>query len=99
MATQVAFRKVTPDRLLVEVLEYEGYPLLFLAKDVPAAKGRPIQVLGLVLREINSPTYTWFYEYDPLPSTVSRVELHNWLLSHGYLPGVFDQYGNFRQAA
>jgi hypothetical protein len=99
MGVQVPFRKVTLDRLLLEVLDYQGHALLVLAKDTPSATGRPIQVLGIVLREINSPTYTWFYEYDPLPEALSRIELNRWLLAHSYLPGMFDQYGNFRQAA
>jgi len=95
---RIAFRKATPDRLLIEVLDYRDQQLLVLAKDTPASKARPVQVLGLVVREVNSPTYTWYYEYTPLPSTVSRSDLERWLSQHGYSQGTFDQYGNFRAA-
>jgi len=95
---RIAFRKATPDRLLIEVLDYDGQQLLVLASDSPASKARPVQVLGLVVREVNSPTYTWYYEYTPLPSTVSRSQLVDWLAHHGYAQGTFDQYGNFRAA-
>lgn len=95
---RIAFRKATPDRLLIEVLDYDGQKLLVLAKDTVASKARPLQVLGFVIREVNSPTYTWYYEYTPLPSTVSRSRLEQWLAHHGYAWGTFDQYGNFRAA-
>ena len=96
--SRIAFRKATPDRLLIEVIDYNGQQLLVLAKDTPSQNARPIQILGIVLREINSPTYTWYYEYDPLPGTISKAELSQWLIRHGYAPGFFDQFGNFQAA-
>jgi len=99
MAARIAFRKTTDDGLLVEVLDYQGKQILLLAKDTPQRSGRQVQVLGTVVREINSPTYTWYYEYEPLSKSLPHAALNRWLLDHGYAPGVFDQFGNFRKAA
>ena len=99
MAARIAFRKTTDDGLLVEVLNYQGKQILLLAKDTPQRSSRQVQVLGTVIREINSPTYTWYYEYEPLSKSLAHAALNRWLLEHGYAPGVFDQFGNFRKAA
>jgi hypothetical protein len=34
-----------------------------------------------------------------LPKPVSLTRLRQWMGNHGYAVGVFDQFGNFREAA
>lgn len=99
MSPRLAFNKVTPDGLEIEIEEFEGLRLLLLAKNVPGGKVRPVQVMGVALREVNTPTLIWYYEYEPLPRTLSTSHLTHWLKDHGYTVGTFDQFGNFRQAA
>lgn len=97
MSPRLAFRKATRDGLLVDIKEFEGLRLLLLAKDMPGGTARAVQVLGVALREINTPSFTWYLEYEPLPRTLSVSRLTDWLERHGFAVGVFDQFGNFRR--
>lgn len=97
MSSRIAFRKATRDGLLVDILEFEGLRLLLLAKDMPGGTARAVQVLGVALREINTPGFTWYLEYEPLPRTLSVGRMTDWLEKHGYAVGTFDQFGNFRR--
>ena len=99
MPMRVAFQKLTHEGLSVDVEDFEGQPILFLGKDAPTAQGRPIQILGVATREINTATLLWHYEYEPLPGTRANPKLVKHLESLGYSVGVFDQFGNFRKMA
>lgn len=99
MAARIAFRKVTPDGLTVETIEFEEYRLLLLTKDMPRSTGRAVQVMGVALREVSSPGKMSYYEYESLPKYLSPARLYDWLRNLGYTTGTFDQYGNFRKVA
>jgi len=99
MCPQLVFRKVTPDGLLVEIRDFEGQPLLLLTQQKPSPGGRPIQVMGIATEEQLAMGGNWYYEYMPLPRSISTHKMKSWLEMHGYVLGVFDQFGNFRQAA
>lgn len=99
MSPRIAFRKTTPEGLSVDIEEFEGNQLLLLTKEIPGTMKRAAQVMGLAIREINTPTVTWYYEYEMLPSTVSMSRLAKVLESRGYTLGFFDQFGNFRAKA
>ena len=98
MALRLPFRKVTPEGLSVDIEQFEGLSVLILTKNAPGASAKPAQIIGLALREINTPTITWYYEYDPLPREIlPRLVQHLEMI--GYSVGVFDQFGNFRAKA
>jgi hypothetical protein len=99
MPLHLVFRKVTPDGLSVEVQPFEGHCLLLLGQQKGAGQGRPVQVLGIAGEERLAIGGNWQYEYEPLPKTISITRLRQWLRDHGYVMGVFDQFGNFREAA
>jgi hypothetical protein len=96
---RLAFKKTTPDGLAVDVEEVEGLQLLLVTKTLPGSTARAVQILGVAGQEINTPTLTWYYEYEPLPKTVSVSRLAKSLESRGYTVGTFDQFGNFRMKA
>lgn len=96
---RIAFTKTTPEGLAVEVERYEGVDLLLLTKTLAQSNRIAVQVMGIAMREINSPTITWYYEYEPLPNSFSRTRLDQWLSLRGYTTGTFDQFGNFNPKA
>jgi hypothetical protein len=98
MSPRLAFRKATPDGLSVDIEEFEGIELLLLTKETPG-QPRSAQVMGVASKEVNTPTVTWYYEYEPLPANISISRLAKWLESKGYVFGIFDQFGNFRKKA
>ncbi len=87
------------DGLAVEIQEFEGYPVLLLGQEKRSGQAHPVQIMGIARQERNAVGYNWYYEYEPLPRTISLSRLHQWLQAHGYAVGIFDQFGNFRQAA
>jgi hypothetical protein len=93
---RIAFIKTTPEGLAVDVEDYEGVPLLLLTKTMPGSRARAAQIVGVACTEVNTPTMTWYYEYEPLPNNMPRSRLARWLENRAYVLGVFDQYGNFR---
>ncbi|MBC7237159.1 MAG: hypothetical protein H5T69_15060 [Chloroflexi bacterium] len=99
MSPHLVFRKVTPDGLAVEIQEFDGYPLLLLGQQKHSGPARPVQIMGIAKEEKASLAGNWYYEYDPLPKTLSLTRVTKWLQEHGYVVGVFDQFGNFRRAA
>lgn len=99
MSPRVAFTKQTPEGLSIDLEEFEGLRLLLLTKPKSGAGLRPAQLLGVAGAEINTPTITWYYEYEPLPRTAPETRIVRWLQSKGYSVGVFDQFGNFRAKA
>ena len=99
MPSRIAFQKLTHEGLSVDVEDFEGQPILFLGKDAPRAQARPIQILGVAVREINTATLLWHYEYEPFPSATANPRLIRHLESLGYIVGTFDQFGNFRKKA
>ena len=98
MSMRLPFRKVTPEGLSVDIEEFEGLSILLLTKSVSGAMAKPAQVVGVAVKEINSPTLTWYYEYEPLPKGMSP-RLTQYLEMCGYSVGIFDQFGNFRAKA
>ena len=96
MCPQIAFRKVTPDGLSVIVEEFGGLRLLLLTKDLPGKPARPVQVLGVAGVDTSTSAVTWRVEYEPMESEDWTPNLTKWLSKRGYLVGMFDQYGNFR---
>lgn len=98
MSQRLPFRKVTPEGLSVDVEEFEGLSILLLTKSVSGALAKPAQIVGIAGKEINSPTLTWYYEYEPLPRQIVP-RLTQYLEMCGYSVGVFDQFGNFRAKA
>jgi len=99
MAPRIAFRKVTPDGLSVDIEQYENLRLLLLTKELPGKRTQAVQVIGVAVQELNSPTITWYYEYEPLPQDIPLAKVNRWLQTQGYLVGVFDQFGNFQEKA
>jgi hypothetical protein len=99
MPLHLVFRKVTPDGLSVEVLEFEGHSLLLLGQQKGVGHARPVQILGVIGEELLAVGGNWHYEYEPLPKAVSLTRLRQWMGNHGYVVGEFDQFGNFREAA
>jgi len=99
MSPRIAFKKTTPEGLAVDIEEYEGQRLLLLTKTLPGSMVRAAQIVGLAGREINTPTVTWYYEYEPLPPSLPIARVTRFLESRGYTVGVFDQFGNFHSKA
>ncbi|MBM4432344.1 MAG: hypothetical protein FJ026_18650 [Chloroflexi bacterium] len=99
MSPRIAFKKTTPEGLAVDVEEFEGQRLLLLTKNMPGGVARAAQIIGIAGQEINTPTVTWYYEYEPLPTTLAVGRVTKYLESRGYKVGVFDQFGNFRAKA
>jgi hypothetical protein len=99
MSPRIAFKKTTPEGLAVDIEEFESYRLLLLTKNMPGGVARAAQVIGLAGQEINTPTVTWYYEYEPLPANMPLSRITKFLESRGYKVGVFDQFGNFRAKA
>jgi hypothetical protein len=97
MPLRIGFHKLTREGLSVDIEEYEGVPILILGKDEP--RERPIQILGVAGREVNTGTLLWHYEYEPLPGNIPFSRLARYLESLGYTVGLFDQYCNFRRKA
>lgn len=95
----LAFRKTTPEGLSVDVerFDIEGVSIdvLILTKEAPNGKARCAQVIGIAGKEVNTPGVTWYYEYKPLPWTISKPKLVRFLESRSYIVGTFDQFGNF----
>ena len=99
MPLRIAFQKLTHEGLSVDVEVCEGEHILFLGKDAPRAEARPIHILGVAGREMNTATLVWHYEYEPLPRNLATPRLVRHLESLGYIVGMFDQFGNFRKKA
>jgi hypothetical protein len=99
MSPRIAFKKTTPEGLAVDIEEFEGIRLLLLTKNLPGSAARAAQIVGLAGQEINTPTVTWYYEFEPLPTNVSLGRVTRFLENRGYKVGVFDQFGNFRAKA
>ena len=99
MSPRIAFTKTTHEGLHVDVVAFGSQSLLVLTRQLPGTAEVALQVLGLAMGEVNTPTDTWYYEYEPLPDGVSRAQLQSWLRQRGYTPGYFDQFGNFELAA
>ena len=99
MALRVPFRQLTPEGLSIHIEDYEGYRILLLVKDVPGQAGRATQVMGVATEKTRGSQANWYYEYEPLPTTLSRKTMIAWLERRGYTLGLFDQYGNFEKAA
>ena len=99
MSPRIAFKKTTPEGLAVDIEEFEGQRLLLLTKTMPGGVARAAQIVGIAGQEINTPTVTWYYEYEPLPATLSFSRVTKYLEGRGYKVGVFDQFGNFRAKA
>jgi len=99
MSPRIAFKKTTPEGLAVDIEEFEGQRLLLLTKTMPGGVARAAQIVGIAGQEINTPTVTWYYEYEPLPATLSISRVTKYLEGRGYKVGVFDQFGNFRAKA
>ena len=99
MSPRIAFKKTTPEGLAVDIEEFEGQRLLLLTKTMPGGVARAAQIIGIAGQEINTPTVTWYYEYEPLPATLSISRVTKYLEGRGYKVGVFDQFGNFRAKA
>lgn len=95
MSPRIAFKKTTPEGLAVDIEEYEGHRLLLLTKVLPGSMVRAAQVVGIALQEVNTPTLTWYYEYEPLPASLPMTRIIKFLEGRGYKVGVFDQFGNF----
>lgn len=98
---RLAFKKVTPDGLSVDNEEVDGMTLLIVTKtgNYGNTTVRYAQILGVAGQEIDTPTLTWYYEYESLPKAVSKSRLAKTLESRGYTVGTFDQFGNFRPKA
>lgn len=96
---RLAFKKVTPDGLSVDIEEVDGLQLLLVTKTLAGSTARAVQILGVAGQEIDTPTLTWYYEYESLPKAVSKSRLAKTLESRGYTVGTFDQFGNFRPKA
>jgi hypothetical protein len=99
VSPRVAFTKKTPEGLMVDIEEFEGYRLLLLTKGRSGSGARNAQLLGVAGNEINSPTITWYYDYEPLPDMTTEERAVRWLEGRGYALGFFDQFGNFRAKA
>ena len=96
MALRIPFRKLTHEGLSVDIEVFRGFSILFLGKDVRSEQSRPIQILGIAGREVNTSSLVWYYEYEPLPASISRPLLVQQLEQRGFRVGVFDQFGNFQ---
>jgi hypothetical protein len=99
MSPRLAFSKRTPEGLSVEVESFGDVRLLLLAKTESGGFEKAVQVLGVAGREVNTPTLTWYYEYEPLPRDISWPKLQAWLEMRGCRVGTFDQFGNFHLKA
>lgn len=99
MALRVPFRQLTPEGLSIQVVEYEGYRILLLVKDVLGQPGKATQVMGIATETVPGSRTDWFYEFEPLPPSLSKKAMAAWLQERGYVLGLFDQYGNFERAA
>ena len=99
MSPRIAFHKLTREGLHVEVEMFENTRLLVLSKTASGPFQKTVQVRGIAGEETRSQNSTWYYEYVPLPGTVSPSRLRAWLELRGYQVGVFDQFGNFRARA
>jgi hypothetical protein len=99
MPARLAFTKTTAEGLAVEVLDYDDLALLLLTREVPSGVQRGAQLLGVAVREVNSPTLAWYYEYEPIPRHVNLERLYDFVRLNGYTLGVFDQFGNFKAKA
>lgn len=94
---RVAFQMVTPQNLTVDatevVVEGKTLNLLILAKKLPKHP-QCIQIMGTVGKLDNTPTLTWYYEYEPIPK-LEMPRVIKAMERLGNLVGTFDQFGNF----